>query len=346
MNRYLLVLIILITGITQAENEPSDPYRQGKEALTASRYSEAVTYLEQAAENGADDPERYYWLGVAYRHREQGVEAVRAYEMAVEADPGNASVWSLYALENMAEVLTRTDRSEASRRAYQRALIRESRAEWIEKIQTQLAELDLVTGDFIPDENTIFNARGEVIGGVGPGKMRTNRPFEIARHTEDPVKQEIYYRQAITVDPGMYQTPFNLGLALVHQQRYLAAIPWFEQSDQVWKSDQTANPAGIDKADAHAFLALCYLEVGNIEKARSHAGIAMAADRDLFWANLYDLRVKIAMKAFEAARTGLIELQRLNPEQPELLLALDELDEAVMSSPARDDRATNNDCYL
>jgi tetratricopeptide (TPR) repeat protein len=307
-------------------------YERGREALAANRNGEAVDLLRTVAEHRPNDIELFYWIGVASWDREDAPGAIAAYRRAVELDPGKISPWSLYALENLAEVYTRTDHSAESKEAYQQALRRETRPEWIAKIQNQLAELDLTLGIYDPDENTVFNERGEVIGGVGPGLMRTNRNFEIARHTGDPVKEEKYYRLAIKTDPSMYQSYFNLGYALVKQGRFGEAIPWLERSDVAWKDVKDANPERFDKADAHAFLARCHLELRNIERASEHGQRALDADSTYFWVRLYAQRVKIALGQARDALPALETLAAENPEHNEILDALAQARAAIDSA--------------
>jgi tetratricopeptide (TPR) repeat protein len=312
-----------------AEEDCAAIYARGSDALSEARYREAAGLLEKAADCRPDDIELFYWLGVARWHREQGDESIQAYERAIELDPDGVSIWSLYALENLGEVATRTDRLEESKGAYRRALERETRPEWISKIRNQLVELDLTLGIYQPDDATVFNDRGEVIGGVGPGLMQTNRNFEIARHTNDPEKEARYYRLAIETDPAMYQSSFNLGLALTHLGRYGEAIPWLEESDRIWKADSDNNPERADKADAHAFLALCHLELGELEKARHHAERARLADPALFWVILYDLRVQVATGEAALALPLLQALADQNPDLAEVLFALSEAHAAL-----------------
>ena len=323
------VMLFLLTGNHDSPVHGSDEsveelYQQGNDALAENRNQVAIDYFARVAVYRPHDVELYYWLGVAHWGGDDAQGAMEAYRRAIAEDPEATSLWSLYALENLAEVYTRTDHLQESKAAYQRALKREIRPEWIDKIRNQLAELDLTMGSFEPDENSVFNERGEVVGGVGPGLMRTNRNFEIARHTNDPRKEEKYYRLAIETDPGMYQSYFNLGLALVRQDRFAEAIPWFEKSDKVWKRDSDWNPIGIDKADAHAFLARCHLEMGNLRQAESHADLALAADSSLFWTRLYVSRVKIATGQAQEALEALQNLVEANPEHGEVLAALAE----------------------
>lgn len=297
-------------------------YRLGKEALAARRYKQSIGFLRQAAASHPGDAELSYWLGVAHWKREEGQRAIGAYRLAVEADPNQTSEWSLYALENLAEVYTRTDHAEEARETYRRALARETRPEWIHRIHNQIGELDLALGEYRPDDATLYNDRGEIIGGVGPGRMHTNRNFEIARQTNDPGKEEKYYRNAIDTDARMYQPYFNLGLALVHQGRYREAVPWLEESDRVWKADSAMNPGHIDKTDAQAFLALCHLELGDVEMADHHAQRAQATGEADYWAVLHASRVQIALGRAGAVLPTLETLAADNPEHAETLYAL------------------------
>jgi tetratricopeptide (TPR) repeat protein len=305
-----------------SQEDYDEIYQSGQDALSEGRYREAIGYFERASQIRPDHVELFYWLGFTYWNREEGEKAIQAYLRAVEEDPRGQSDWSLYALENLAEVYTRTDHVKESKEAYLKALDRETRPEWILRIQNQLAELDVTLGIYKTDKETVFNEEGEIIGGVGPGRMRTNRNFEIARHTNNPGKEAEYYRRAIDTDPGMYQSYFNLGLALAHQGKYIKAIPWFEKSDSIWKEDSLNNPEGIDKADSYAFLALSYLELGDLKRAKHHSERALRTDNTYFWAILYDQRIKIAVGEAEEALYDLEGLLVDNPDHAETLHAL------------------------
>lgn len=299
-------------------------YEKGKQALSSSRYIESTRYLNRAIVAGRQDVELLYWLGMAYWNRKMADSASRAYRQAIALDPDGDSEWSLYALENLAMVYGRNDRLPESEAAYRSSLAREVRPEWILKIRNQHAELALAMGTFTPDESTVYNDNGEVTGGVGPGDMHTNRNFEIARHTSDPVKEERYYRLAITTDPTMYQSYFNLGLALVHQGRPATALEWLARSDSVWKADSDYNPMGIDKSDAHAFMAKCYLELGDLQAAANHADKAVATGDGDFWARLYSMHVRVARGKAAEALPILEGMLIDNPEHAELLDILSE----------------------
>lgn len=343
-----LVLSFLLACSPKEDSQEAQPggpseklsgnlYEIGIEALTERRYSEAAEVLEMAAKQDPHNMELFYWLARAYWNREQGPEAIRHYRRVIELDPEGASEWSLYALENVAEVLSRTDRMREAHEAYEKALDRETRPEWISKIKNQLAEIDLAWGVLEPSADTRQNTKGEIIGGVGVDMMRTNKYFEIARHTSDPEKEAKYYRLAIETDPGMYQPYFNLGLALIKLERYEEAIPWLEESERVWKEDGDMNPDRIDKGDAHAFLALCHLELGDLEKAHDHAQRALAVDDGYYWTALYAQRVRVARGEPEVAIPILEGLAEDNPEEPETLHALYEAYAAVgRSEDARD----------
>ncbi len=322
---FLVVAAFAFPGAAPAAGPDAagESVRQGEKALSEGRFGRAIELLERASLQGQAEVERNYWLGVSYWSREQREPAIQAFARAVALDPEERTPWSLYALENLAEVYTRTGKTEESTQAYRDAMVRETRPEWILTIRNQLAELDLTLGKYVPDEHTVFNEGSEIIGGVGPSRMRTNRNFEIARHTNDPRKEERYYRLAVETDPGLYQAYFNLGLALVRQGKYREAIPWLERSDVVWKRDAT-NVLASDKGDAHAFLALCHLELGQLEDAGDHAERAQAAGTADFWTLLYSLRVRVATGRAREALPQLLQLAAENPEHAETLHALSE----------------------
>ena len=291
----LMVGLILIPALAPAQEGSLRVDRdRAFDAVQQGQFEEAAGLLEALADSTEGDSELHYWLGYTHWELKHAEQSIGAYRAAIDSDPAKESLWSLYALENLAEVYGRTDRLQASRASYEAALQREVRTPWRIKIETQLAELALTMGEFVPDDRTVFNERGEVVGGIGPSEMRTNQHFEIARHTQDPVKQERHYRLAIEVDPAMYQSYFNLGLALVAQEQYADAIPWFVQSESVYKQDTDANPLGQDKADAHAFLALCHLELNQLERAQEHAEISLHTDPDYYWGNLFAERIREA----------------------------------------------------
>ena len=216
-------------------------YQLGLMAYSDNNYSAAISFLKRASVAMPDKVELYYWLGGAYWKKSRAEGAIENYRKAVALDPQHENLYSLYALENLAEVYTRTERLQESMEAYQAALQRETRSGWISKIKDQIAELHLTMGTYQDDGNTRYNEKGEAIGGVGNGDMRTNRYFEIARHTTDPVKEAIYYQKSIEADPGMYQSYFNLGWALTRQRKYAEAVPAFIRSDEVWRQDRNWN---------------------------------------------------------------------------------------------------------
>ena len=58
----------------------------------------------------SDKVELYYWLGGAYWKKSRADRSIRNYRQAVALDPQHKNPFSLYALENLAEVYTRTER--------------------------------------------------------------------------------------------------------------------------------------------------------------------------------------------------------------------------------------------
>ena len=297
-------------------------YQLGLMAYSENNYSAAISFLERASVEMSDKIELYYWLGGAYwkKHRAEG--AIENYRKAVALDPQHENSYSLYALENLAEVYTRTEHLQESMEAYQSALARETRRGWISKIKDQIAELHLTMGTYQDDGNTKYNEKGEAIGGIGNGDMHTNRYFEIARHTTDPVKEATNYQKSIEADPGMYQSYFNLGWALTRQRKYAEAVPAFIRSDEVWRQDRNWNPEATPKIDAHAFLALCYVELGEPEKALDHAKIALGSAPNYYYGLLYKARALTKLNRPQEAIPILEGLVDTNPDEAEILYAL------------------------
>ena len=303
-------------------DHPGANYQLGLMAYSDNNYSAAISFLERASIAMSDKVELYYWLGGAYWKKSRAAGAIENYRKAVALDPQNENPFSLYALENLAEVYTRTERLQESMDAYQAALKRETRSGWISKIKDQIAELHLTMGTYQDDGNTRYNEKGEAIGGIGNGDMRTNRYFEIARHTTDPVKEAINYQKSIEADPGMYQSYFNLGWALTRQRKYAEAVPAFIRSDEVWQQDRSWNPAATPKIDAHAFLALCYVELGEPEKALDYAEIALGSVPNYYYGLLYKARALTKLNRPQESISILEGLVNTNPDEAETLYAL------------------------
>lgn len=297
-------------------------YQLGLMAYSDNNYSAAISFLERASVEMSDKIELYYWLGGAYWKKQRAEGAIENYRKAVTLDPEHENPYSLYALENLAEVYIRTEHLQESMEAYQAALKRETRSGWISKIKDQIAELHLTMGTYQDDGNTRYNEKGEAIGGIGNGDMRTNRYFEIARHTTDPVKEAIYYEKSIEADPGMYQSYFNLGWALTRQRKYAEAVPAFIRSDEVWRQDRNWNPEATPKIDAHAFLALCFVELGEPEKALDYAEIALGAAPNYYYGLLYKARALTKLDRPQEAISILEDLVNTNPDEAEILYAL------------------------
>ncbi len=296
----------------------------GRWLLEHEYFTEAVAMFERAVLLHPDSLHFWYELADAYESKGLFSEAIESYEHVVAMDPGGESAFSLDALEKLGNLYTRHDRLVESRAAYEKALARETRAARIQRIKNQLAELDLTEGHFQDDGNAVYNKRGEAVGGIGPGDMRTNQNFEIARHTDDWKKKEIYFKKAIESDPGMHQAYFDVGLALTKQNRYREAIPYFQKSNAVWKTRTDINPDGRDKSSAFAYLGLCYLELGEVEKALALCEHAIEVDSTYYFAHLFRARALVRSGQAEKALPVLRRLLRDNPDDQEVVKVLSE----------------------
>ena len=114
-------------------------YQLGLMAYSDNNYSAAISFLERASVEMSDKIELYYWLGGAYWKKSQAEGAIENYRKAVALDPQYENPYSLYALENLAEVYTRTERLQESMEAYQAALARvNTRADGFLKLEIRL----------------------------------------------------------------------------------------------------------------------------------------------------------------------------------------------------------------
>lgn len=290
----------------------------GKDLLQGGFFTEAVHVLQRAVLLQPDSLRIWSRLAKAYEGTGAFAEAILAYEHIVQSDSGHASLVSLSALERLGKLTTRHDMLRKSRQAYESALGRETRPEWLLRIKNQLAELDLTEGHYTDDGNTLYNERGEVIGGVGPGDMRTNRNFEIARHTDDWLKKEIYFKRAIASDPGMYQAYFDVGLALTKQNRFKEAISYFQRSNDVWKTRKDLNPGGLEKHSALAYLGLCYLENGDAQQALDLCDRAIAIDGSDYYGHLFRAKTLLKLSRADEAIDILCTLLLSSPEDREV----------------------------
>lgn len=298
--------------------QSGDLFAIGRSLLKQGYVAAAIPFLEKARLLYPDSTAIAFALAQAYQRNRAVEPAITRYQEVVHMDGEGRSEVSILALEKLGNLYARHDRLEESRRAYEQALTRETRPDWILKIKNQLAELDLTEGNYQDDGNTIYNERGEVIGGVGPGDMRTNRFFEIARHTDDVKKKELYFNKAIETDPGMHQAYFNVGLALTKQKRFAEAMPYFEKSNEIWKTRKDVNPDGAEKCSALAYLGLCYLEMGDFKKALAFCDHALAVDDSSYYAYLFKARALLKLTRSTEAIEILRSLLVANPDDAEI----------------------------
>ena len=124
-------------------DHPGANYQLGLIAASNSNDLAAISFLERANVGMPGDVERFYWLGRVYCNKNLAEGVIKSYRKAVDLDPHHENPFSLYAFENLAEVYTRTEHLQESLEAYQSALMRKTRKEWIDKINNQIAELYL-----------------------------------------------------------------------------------------------------------------------------------------------------------------------------------------------------------
>jgi tetratricopeptide (TPR) repeat protein len=303
---------------------------KGRDALDARRYQRAVQFLEQAAAQRPQDPEVFYLLGTAYWREvwpfSLSVEkAIQAFERVLQLPQTPNSPWAHRSIEQLARACLRNERLEEARHYLTQILTNETRADQVAKYQTQLQEIDLDQGTYVGSEDTERNEAGEILGPIGPLKMRTNQNFEKGRHTENFEKQVTYYQAAAQTDPSMYQSYYKVATALMGLTRYQEAIDYLAKAEEVSTGHQDRvkdEPAFLRKFQAR--LILCYIKTGDLESARKYADLAATEPGFDFLTDLHTAHLQVLEGSAEAALPQLEQMALLLPEHVRLLAVLAE----------------------
>lgn len=293
-------------------------------ALESRRFLEAVKHLTAVVEAAPNDGRAWYLLGKAYwaDDRADSLSAQKAsdaFAAAVTHSNGLRTPWGRDALEQLAVSAVRSEQLDRARAAFTRLLDAETAPDRVARFRTQIDEIDLDRGTYVPDARTRYGPTGEIVGPVGPLAMRTNRWFEKGRHTQDPVKAEDYYRRATEADPVAWQAPLNRGIALARQWRFKEAMAPLAEADRRWT---IANLKAGPHVRAHLWRLIGFLELDQPQDAAREVAILSAGTGSDPWVSLYLLRyLVVAGRAAEAVPT----LERFadgNPENVEVLYAL------------------------
>lgn len=96
-----------------------------------------------------------------------------------------------------------------------------------------------------------------------------------------PLSEETYHLKV-----GYGTGLFDLGISIFAQRRFQEALTCFEKALKVYKGEEKECPAplnvDIGKADCYLYMAECYAEIGQKEKARNNANIALELARKSF----------------------------------------------------------------
>ncbi len=287
--------------------------------------TEAIPILERAQLIAPRSAVTKIYLASAYDDKGLVDKEIHTLKSVIKLDSTRNSQTTADAWIRLGKIYGQNDRLVESRFAYEQALSIEIRDVELLYVRNQLAELDLTEGKYENDGNSLFNAGGEVIGGVGPGDMRTNKYFEIARHTSDWKKKAIFFKKATEADTEMYQAYFNTGLALTHQLQFTAAIPYFEKSNHVWLRRSDVNPSGGEKSSALAYLGHCYGKTGDLQAGLQFCNRAIALDATYYDALLFKAEILVQLKHFSEATGILHKLLQDNPDEKEILDLLYEI---------------------
>ena len=67
----------------------SNSFVDGIDSINRGDYNKAKEYLAQSAVEQKNDPESYFWLGVAHLNTDQATQAIKSFEQAIVLDPDN-----------------------------------------------------------------------------------------------------------------------------------------------------------------------------------------------------------------------------------------------------------------
>lgn len=326
MTFILLIAALTLTAplqerapIVQAEAAIS----QARADLAARRYRRAADRLTTVVAQAPAHGEAWLLLGRAYWSDDRADslsadQAVEAFSRAVALDPPMATLWGRDALAQLALSAVRSERLEMARAAYRRLLTFEKQTERRAQYESQLEEIALDEGTYKPTAATKFGPTGEITGPIGPLRMRTNRWFEKGRHTQDPVKAEVYYRNAIVADPAMWQSHLNYGIALARQRKFEAALAPLAEADRTWRQ---ANPGGEPHLRAHLWRLTAFLELQRVNDAGAEVAVLTRLKERDPWVQLYVLRYLVAVGRAADALGRIEAMVRDDPENVEVLYA-------------------------
>ena len=320
-----LAMLAVPATATPAQDPPAITEKAAIEAarrdLGARRYRAATGRLEALLARGPVNGEAWLLLGRAYWADDRADSlsadrAVEAFSRAVALDPPMTTVWGREALEQLALSAVRSERLEMARTAYRRLLTLEKLPDRRAQYESQLEEIALDEGTYKPTASTRFGPTGEITGPIGPLRMRTNRWFEKGRHTQDPVKAEVYYRNAIVADPAMWQSHLNYGIALARQRKFDAALAPLAEADRRWRQ---ANPGGEPHLRAHLWRLIAFLELRRLNDAGGEVAVLTRLKERDPWVQLYVLRYLVEVGRAADALGRIEAMVREDPENVEVL---------------------------
>ncbi len=231
------------------------------------RYGLASLFLDHAAAAQHDDAEILSRLGDALVAFGRPSLAIEAYDRATALRPEDATLWERLANACLAEGRMR-DKSPRSTRAAL-AKVKEIGSEekrlWAE---TALVRLDMAEGKY---NGPAWDARGDdgKPAGIGPLRVRTTPSFEKAQLSRDPAERLELLAEAVQEDHGNVGAVYNLGLALLAAERWIDAVPHFEEARRLGAK---ASPEIVP--DAMAGEAIC---LAHLDKATEADPLARAA---------------------------------------------------------------------
>jgi len=329
----------LLAALSVQPDDPDGLYELGRSLFSLRRYLSAAKWFERAAAERPSDWRAWYRAGMAYVRAGREATGLERLNEAVRLAPEEPGPRRL-----AAEAAARQGRLGESRPHFEWLARHEGKPEDRAAAESGLVLLDLAEGRY---RGPAWDAVDPP--GIGPLKLRTSAAFERGQHTPEPARQVEAYTEAVKGDPGMYQAPNNLGLALMALHDHGRAIPYFKQANELYRA---ASPKGAPKLDAQCNIALCYNRSGRPEDAMSYVDAVLAVEPDSIQALYAKGEVLVGLGRAREALEPLSRCMSMEPEHADAArtlgavydtlgdteLAIAMLQHAVWLAPDEDDR--------
>ncbi|MBD2532173.1 tetratricopeptide repeat protein [Nostoc flagelliforme FACHB-838] len=303
----LLILNLEQTDVTTIPDalQLAGQYHQAK------RFTQAEEIYRQIIDVDSNQLEALYGLGLLAQQREQYQNAEQFFQAALQLQPEAAAIHN-----SLGFTLQQQGKLEEAIACYEKAL--KILPDCIE-VQINISHILYIQGKLSPEEQVYY--------------AELNQQFALGRQQAGDLNMaELYYRQAIALQPDLVLSHYNLGELLLNQGRLNDAINSYQQAIKIKpdshyayhnlgcvfeekKQFKEAIEAYEKALSIQPNFALTYNNLGNIFKAQNRLdaareyyqrAIKIEPDIDYIYCNLAvafrdDNKIEAAVQAFEQA---------------------------------------------